>query len=143
MCYDFNILEGRGVQILKHQILIHISSFAIAEWLTTCGYSSFWQNEQKDFTFYEAVVTGWNQAGSTGEPSPGSTSFMMYCVSNYFRSNYLSFCLLWVNACKYATIWNIKSPSINVKKRRQWEMYSLRVAYLKMNFQNSFLRSKI
>ena len=59
MYYDSNILEGTGMQILNYQILIQIlywlifitPNCAIAEWLTTCRYSGFWQNESGKLTF--------------------------------------------------------------------------------------------
>ena len=64
MYYDLSVLEGTGIPFLKHQILIQISYWvnfvphdcAIAEWLTTCSYSGFWQNEHV-FSYFTLLVT--------------------------------------------------------------------------------------
>ena len=42
--------------------------------------------------------------------------FMLYCVSNCFKSQYLIFCLHWVNACTFAAVSNIKSTNDRVRE---------------------------
>ena len=89
MYYDLNILEGTGIQFLKHQFLIQISYWvnlkpricAIAEWLTTCRYSGFWQNKHV------------------------SSCFTMLVTVSKGR----------LDVCTCATVWNIKSPNDNVR----------------------------
>ena len=64
MYYDLNILEGTGMQFLKNQFLIKISNWvdliprniAIAEQLTMCRYSGFWENED-DFSWSDMLIT--------------------------------------------------------------------------------------
>ena len=64
MYCDLNVLEGTAIEFLKHQILIQISYWvnsipcncAIAEWLTTCRYSDFWQTEHV-FSCFTVLVT--------------------------------------------------------------------------------------
>ena len=58
-------LEGTGMQVPKHQILIQISycinlipgNCAIAELLTTCGRSGVWQNEHVLSLIFTVLVT--------------------------------------------------------------------------------------
>ena len=88
------MIEGTGMQFLKHQILIHLSYWinliprncAIAELLTTCRHSGFWQNEHV-FSCFTVLIT----------VSKGS------------------FCSYWVAAWTCATQRNIKSPNDNVR----------------------------
>ena len=64
MYYDLNILEGTGIQFLKHQVLIQTTYWVnlvphnctIVEQLTTCRYSGFWQNEHV-FSCFTMLVT--------------------------------------------------------------------------------------
>ena len=68
MGIDVLWLVGTGIKFLKHQILIQISycinlipgNCAIAELLTTCRHSGFWQNEHvfSCFTVLETVSIG-------------------------------------------------------------------------------------
>ena len=64
MYYGLNVLEGAGIQFVKHQFLIQIPNWvdlisrncAIAEELTTCRHSGFWQNEHV-FSWFTMLVT--------------------------------------------------------------------------------------
>ena len=64
MYYDLNILEGTGIQFLKHQFLVETPYWvnliprncAIVEWLLTSRYSGFWQNKHIFYFLFLIIV---------------------------------------------------------------------------------------
>ena len=54
---------------------------------------------------------------------------IFYCVSNFFKKYYLSFCLHWVATCNCATVRNIKILTIMLEEEGEmeevWSMRSL------------------